>query len=105
MKFHKVMRLAMKSYKLPTIALVVQQQAGRTPVFTTKVIYQWGSHGTVMQAVLFQCISSVANNFQMKHWLQLSLKYTSQQITVMKNKSSDYFNRLSSSQNKQSTAI
>ena len=67
MKYHKVMRLEMKCHKPLTTStvLVVQQRAGRRSVFTMKVIYQWGSHVPVIQAVLFHCMSSVADDLHM----------------------------------------
>ena len=34
-------------------ALVVQQRAERRSVYTMEVIYQWSSHGPIIQAVLF----------------------------------------------------
>lgn len=39
-----------------------------------KVTYKWTSRGPVMNVVLFHCVSSVANNFQMQQWLQLNYK-------------------------------
>ena len=64
----------MKIHKLLTnsTALVDKQRAERRSDFTMKVIYQWGSHGPVIQAFLLHCVSSVRDDFQMQQWLQLS---------------------------------
>ena len=58
-------------------ALVAHQWAYSRSVFTMTVIYQCCSHGPVIQAVLFHFVLSVANDFHMQQWLQLSCKHTS----------------------------
>ena len=85
MKYHKVMRLVMKSHMFLTNsnALLVQQRAERRYDSTIKVIHLWGSQGQVIHAVLLHCASSEANDFQKEQWLQLNCKDTSQQITVI----------------------
>ena len=74
MKYYKEMILVMKSHKLLTnsTALVVQQQAEIRSVFTMKVIYQWDSHGPVIKAVLFNCVSTVADDIKIMQWLQVN---------------------------------
>ena len=67
-KYGKVMRLVIKNHKLLTnsSALVAQQRAERRSVITRKYIYQWDLHGPDIQAVLFHCVSSGSNDFQMQ---------------------------------------
>ena len=107
MKYDKVMRLVMKNHSLLTnsTALVDQQLAGRGSAFTMNVIYQWGSHGPVIQSVLFYCVSYVGDDFSIAAMVPAKLnRHFTINHSHMKNTSADYFETLLKSQKKQSTA-
>ena len=66
MRYDKVMRLVMKSHKLLTnLTIISSSSRGIKKIRLYNESYlSMGSHGPVIQAVLFHCVSSVATDFK-----------------------------------------
>ena len=82
-KYNKVLRLVIREPQAPDkFHRISSSTTGRKKISLYNESYlSTGGHWPVIQAVLFHCVSSVANDSQMQQCLQLSKKATSQQIT------------------------